>query len=239
MFFLSPPSAAGLDLQPRDSARHAVATNDDPSRQDFFTVSWKVSAKRNWCTSRSLPLLLPTGTAAVHAAWANWRIPRQLGKDVLKQDEIDVLGARKSGNLGRISLPRAVVGQLIALSSWFFAREESRTTVQGQIVDGGFEPSTSAESYSIFTSLWDWIPEELRAHSRLLSESVVDDVLLAILSLLVCVSDLRAKVSPLVVATDASECRLGSSRSSSLKAQGRVALQELQQATQVAADLWG
>ena len=34
---------------------------------------------------------------------------------------------------------------------------------------------------------------------------MVDDVLLAILSLHVCVSDLRAKVSPLVVATDAAE----------------------------------
>ena len=52
--------------------------------------------------------------AAVHAAWANWGIPRQLGKTVIKQDDIDVLGARVSGTLDRISLPRTVVSQLIA-----------------------------------------------------------------------------------------------------------------------------
>ena len=46
-------------------------------------------------------------------------------------------------------------------------------------------------------------------------------------------ADLRAKVSPLVVATDASEWGLGVSRTSSLTAQGRVALQELQQATPI------
>ena len=59
---------------------------------------------------------------------------------------------------------------------------------------------------------------------------MIDDVLLAILSLPVCVSDLRAKVSPLVVATDASEWGPAVSRTSSLTAQGRVALQELQKA---------
>ena len=60
---------------------------------------------------------------------------------------------------------------------------------------------------------------------------MVDDVLPTILSLPVCVSDLRAKVSQLVVATDASEWGPGVSRTSSSTAQGRVALQELQQAT--------
>ena len=43
--------------------------------------------------------------------------------------------------------------------------------------------------------------KQLRARRRLLPESMIDDVLLAILSLPVCVSDLRAKVSPLVLAS--------------------------------------
>ena len=60
---------------------------------------------------------------------------------------------------------------------------------------------------------------------------MVDDVLLAFLSLPVCVSDLRAKFSPLVVGSDASERGLGLSRTSSSTGQGQVALQELQQAT--------
>ena len=62
---------------------------------------------------------VPSATAAVHAAGTNWGIPRQLGKEVLKEDEFEVLGARVAGTLGRISLPRAVAGKLIALSSWF------------------------------------------------------------------------------------------------------------------------
>ena len=54
---------------------------------------------------------------------------------------------------------------------------------------------------------------------------MIDDILLAILSLPVCVTDLRAKISPLLVASDASEWGPGLSRTSSLTAQGQVALQ--------------
>ena len=55
--------------------------------------------------------------------------------------------------------------------------------------------------------------------------------------LCLCVS--RAKVSPLVVATDASEWGIGVSRTSLLAAQGRVALQEHQQATPSCSGLAG
>ena len=149
-----------------------------------------------------------------------------------EQDEVDVLGARVSGALGRISLPRTVVGQLIALSSWF-CPNEPRTIVQEQIVGGrwvrAFHFRRELTVFN-FSSFWDWVHPEGRrgrAHRTLLSESMVDDIPLAILS----VSDLRAKISPLVVATDASEWGLGVSRTSSSTAQGRVALQDLPQTT--------
>ena len=99
----------------------------------------------------------------------------------------------------------------------FRSREQLSAIVQGGWWVWAFQ--FLREPFSIFASFWDWIHSEvLRAHRRLLSESTVDDVLLAILSLPVCVADLRAKVSPLVVATDASEWRLGVSRTSSLTA---------------------
>ena len=78
-----------------------------------------------------------SATAAVHD---NWGIPRQLAKEVLKEDEIEVLGARVAGTLGRISLPRAVASKLIALSSWF-CQEERRA---------GFELSNFAGTSQLF-----------------------------------------------------------------------------------------
>ena len=109
--------------------------------------------------------------------------------------------------------------------------------LQGQIAGGRRVRAFQflRELSTIFARFWDWIhPEALQAHRRLLPESMIDDVLLAFC----LVSDLRAKVSPLVVATDAPEWGLGrrrggrgGSRTSSLTAQRRVALQEFQQAT--------
>ena len=169
---------------------------------------------------------LPSETAAVDAAWTNWGIPRQLGKKVVKANEIEVLGARVAG-------PRAVAGKLIALSSWF-CQEEPRTRVQAQIVGERWVRAFQfrREFSSTLENLWKWIrPEKMRPCRRFLPESMIDDVLLAVLSLLVCVADLRAKISPLVVHSDALEWRQGLSRTSSFTAQGQVALQEVQQAT--------
>ena len=78
---------------------------------------------------------VPSATAAVHAAWTNWGIPIQLGKEVTKEHEIEVLGAQVVGTLGRISFPRAVANKLIVWSSWF-CQEGHRTMVQAQIVGG-------------------------------------------------------------------------------------------------------
>ena len=71
----------------------------------------------------------------------------------------------------------------------------------------------------IFANFWKWIcPEKLWARRRLIPESMVEDVLLAILSLPVCVADLRAEINRLVVASDVSEWGLGLSRTSSSRA---------------------
>ena len=211
--FLPPPLGAGLDPSKEIGRDIPSPRTMDKSRQDFFTVNLDGFSQTELVHISELASAaeIPKATAAVHAAWANWGIPWQLGKEVIKQDEIFVLGARVSGSLGRISLPRTIVSQLTALSSWF-CQDEPRTNVQGQIVGGRWVRSFQfrRELSSIFTSFWDWIhPEGLRAHCRLLPESMINDVLLASLSLPVCVSVLRAKVSPLEVATDASEWELG------------------------------
>ena len=63
---------------------------------------------------------VPSATAAVHAAWKNWRIPRQLG--------------------GRILLPRAVASKLIALSSCFVRKSLAPSYKRKSLEDAGFEP---------------------------------------------------------------------------------------------------
>ena len=226
--FLPPPLGAGLDPQPRNLSPSREIRRDvplprkmDKSRQDSFTVCSDGFSQAEVVHILELASAaeVPKATAAFHAAWANWGIPRT------RQDEIDVLGA--SGTLGRMSLPRTFVGQLIASSSWF-CQDEPRTIVQGQLVGGRWVRAFQfrRELSSIGTG-----STGMRARRRLLPDSMTDDVLLAISSVPVCVSDLRAKNSPLVVATDASEWELGSSRASTSTAEGRVALQELRQAT--------
>ena len=132
---------------------------------------------------------------------------QQENPEAIREDEIEDLGARLAGTLGRISLPRAVASKLNVLSSWF-CQEEPRTIVHAQIVGGRWVRAFQfrQEPSSILPNLWKWIgPEKLRPRRRLLPESMIDDVFLAILSLPVCVADLRAKISPIVVASDASE----------------------------------
>ena len=80
--------------------------------------------------------------------------------------------------------------------------------------DGGFGPSISAENLPV-----SGIGSTLR-DCGLTEGFSPDDVFLSILSLPVFVSVLRAKLSPLVVATDASEWGPRVSRTSSLTAQG-------------------
>ena len=166
------------------------------SRQDFFTVYLDGFSRAELVHISELASAaeIPTATAAVHAAWANWGSPRQPSKEVINQDDLDVLGSRVSGTLGRISLP--------GNSSWpahcfvvvVFARMSLAPSSKDKF-EGGRRVRAfqfRRELSSIFTSFWDSIhPEGLRAHRRLLSESMFDDVLLAILSLLVCVRSAR------------------------------------------------
>ena len=117
--------------------------------------------------------------------------------------------------------------------SWF-CQGEARTTVQAQIVGGRWVRAFQfrRELSSILDFFGKWIRlDKLRPRRRFFPGSVIDDVLLAFLPLACVLANLRAKISPLVVASHASEWRLGLSRISSLMAQGQVALQELHHST--------
>ena len=133
--FLPPPLGSGLDPSREIRRDMPLPQTMDKSRQHFVTVYLHgfSQAELVHISELASAAKVSKATAAVHAAWANWGIPRQLRKQVVKQHEIDVLGARVSGALGRISLPRTIVSQLIAMSSWF-CQNEPRTIVQGQIV---------------------------------------------------------------------------------------------------------
>ena len=56
----------------------------DKNRQDFFTFYLDGSSQTEvlHISESASAAEIPTATAAVHAAWAHWGIPRQLGKKV-------------------------------------------------------------------------------------------------------------------------------------------------------------
>ena len=70
----------------------------DKSHQDVFTVYFDGFSQAELVHISELaevPAEVPSATAAVHAAWTNWGIPRKLGNEGLsREDEIEVLGAR-------------------------------------------------------------------------------------------------------------------------------------------------
>ena len=166
--FLPPPLRAGLDPSREIRRDMPLPRTTDKSRQDFFTVYLDgcSPAELEHVSESASAAEIPKGTAAVHAAWANWGIPRQLGKEDMKQDDLDVLGARALGTLGRISIPRTVGGRLIALSSWF-CQYEPRTIVQAQAVGGRWVRAFQfrRELSSIFASLLD-PPGQVAGSSR-------------------------------------------------------------------------
>ena len=200
--FLPPLLGAGLDPSRETRRDLPLPRTMDKSRQDFFTVYLDDFSQTELVHISELASAAesPTATAAFRAAWAAWEPPKQLGIEVFKQDEIDVLGARVSGR----SREELLASSLLCRRG--FARMSLAPSFKGKSWDGGFGPSSSTESspQSSPVSGTEIHPEGLRPHRRLHIESMVDDVLLAILSLFVCVSDLRAKVSPLVAVTDAS-----------------------------------
>ena len=115
---------------------------------------------------------VPSGTAAVHAAWINWEIPREPGKEVFKEDEIKVLGARVAGTSGRISPHEQWLASSLLCRRGFVRKSLAPSYKRKSLEDAEFELSNSAESSSVFESFWQWIrPEKLRPR-RLLRNRV-------------------------------------------------------------------
>ena len=230
--FLPPPLGAGLDPSRETRRDMPLPLTMDKSRQDFLTVHLdgfsQAEPRAHLGTS-----FCSRGTFSYRSCscrldqLANPETARQ--RSCKKKTKLRILehegphfAPTSSGWQAHCFVVRVFVRKSLAPS-------HKRKSLE----DAGFELSNSAESSHQFLPVFgEWIrPEKLRARRRLLPESMIDDVLLAILSLPVFVADLRAKVSPLVVASDASEWGLGLSQTSSFTAQGQVALPEFQQAT--------
>ena len=93
--FLPPPSGAGLDPNREIRRDMPLPLKMNKSWKDFFTVYLDGFSQAELVHISELASAaeVPSVTAAVHAAWTNWRIPRHLGKEVIKENEIEVLGA--------------------------------------------------------------------------------------------------------------------------------------------------
>ena len=168
----------------------------------------------------------PPETMAVHDVWEAWGIPRQAGKEEHRVLELDVLGCRVSGELGRLVLPRSVVAELMSFSAWFTA-PGPRRQMEGQMFGGRWARAfqTRRELSCIFHMFWTWLTASSEGSRRKkLTSEVREEIRIAVYLLPLCVMDLRAHISPLVVASDASESGMGVCRTSSLTSSGLQAV---------------
>ncbi|CAK0801859.1 unnamed protein product [Prorocentrum cordatum] len=226
--FLPPPMGAGLDPS-REVRRDAPLPGSmDPDRRSFFTVYLDGFSQGELQDLTKLAMLkdLPDETAAVHEMWDAWGIPRQTGKEEHRALELDVLGCRLSGELGRLVLPRSTVAELMSLSAWFTA-PGPRTQLEAQIFGGRWARAfqTRRELSCVFHEFWAWLTSQPSGKRRKeLTPEVRDEIRTAVYLLPLCLMDLRAHVSPLVVASDASESGMGVCRTSSLTPLGLEAL---------------
>ena len=121
----------------------------DKSQQDFFTVYLDGFSQAELVQISELASVaeVPSATAAVHAAWTNWGIPRQLGKEVLKEDEIEVLVARVAGQ-------EQWLARSLLCRRGFVRRNLAPSYKRKSLEDGGFELSNSAENSRLFLTLF-------------------------------------------------------------------------------------
>ena len=226
--FLPPPMGAGLDPS-REVRRDAPLPGSmDPDHRSFFTVYLDGFSQGELQDLTALAKLkdLPPETMAVHDVWEAWGIPRQAGKEEHRVLELDVLGCRVSGELGRLVLPRSVVAELMSFSAWFTA-PGPRRQMEAQIVGGRWARAfqTRRELSCIFHNVWTWLTASSEGSRRKkLTSEVREEIRIAVYLLPLCVMDLRAHISPLVVASDASESGMGVCRTSSLTSSGLQAV---------------
>ena len=172
-------------------------------------------------------------TVKVKEAWDIWGFASQADKAATGELEINTLGCRIDGRLGTIAPPREALSTLLGLTLWFVNGGE-RGRHQGEVLGGRWVRMFQfrREVSCSFVGFWEWLHPESKPKTtaQQLPKNVVEDLLVA-----ACLSpllrfDLRARVSPLVIASDASESGMGVCRTSTITPAGLHALGSFQEA---------
>lgn len=168
------------------------------------------------------------GVKAVQAAWERWGIPSQESKATLRSIDHETLGCRLDGRKGILAPPRSTLSSLLGLTSWY-GSGQARAIHEAQVLGGRWVRCFQfrREASGAFEGFWDALhPEAPREQRTIPTSRVIDDLVVAMAFTPLLVFDLRARVSPLVTASDASEDGLGLCRTSALTAAGLEALAE-------------
>jgi len=225
--FAPPPGGAGLDAAEEVRRDCPVPRSAGGARASALTIyldNFTQAELIHWDRLSSLDEKSPE-VKAVLAAWAHWGVPSQESKAVLRATEHQTLGCRIDGRRGVIGPPRPVVSELLGLTSWF-TRGSERTLHQAQVLGGRWVRCFQyrREASSALEELWGWIhPDAPLRTCQPLSAGVRLDLALAASLAPLLVFDLRARISPLVVTSDASETGMGVCRTSALTEEGRQA----------------
>ena len=224
------PSPIGAGLDParevrRDAPLPGATSSGGQSWFSVYLDGFSQAEITHWTNLAKLTGDSPE-TRALQDVWAAWGVPRQEAKELTRVTEVEALGCRIDGIKGLIMPPRSVLANLLGLTAWL-AEGPPRSEKALQIVAGRWVRCFQfrREASCLFRDVWEWMhPEERRRSGQRLPPGVVDDFVLAMAVAPLLVFDLRARVSPLVVASDASEQGMGVCRTSSLTGEGLRAL---------------
>ena len=243
--FSPPPVGAGLDPAREIRRDLPLPPSGGPRAEPGFFViyldGFTDAEFVHWAELARLSGKSPA-VNAVAEAWKSWGIPTRDDKTVSRELECQSLGCRVDGGpAGVLAPPRKVNSELLSMTAWF-CNGEKRSLLQAQVLGGRWVRNFQfrKEVSCVFGYFWRWMQEEtVRTGGAIATEAVIEDLLLAVCWMPLMAVDLRARISPLVVASDASEEGMGVCRTSSLTNLCTTALSELRLRRSTAGDELG
>ena len=164
-------------------------------------------------------------TELLYKVWDAWReegVPRQASKELVREEETDVLGCRTAGKFGRIlHLPRAASELLSLLARNAEPSPCGRTQLEAQIVGG-----RSVRAFQLRREIWCVFSQFWRGGTerRPLSFNVLEEFQLAVFLLWLC--DSRTHVSPWMLPAMHPDSGMVVCRTSALAPQGLSAAKQ-------------
>ena len=228
--FAPPPLGAGLDPSRevrKDMAMPAGSEGDSRNLFSIYLDGFSQAELHDLHTKAKLPSESPELQKLLEV-WDYWGIPNRPDKSVYRETEAISLGCRLDGVLGILAPPREVMSELMSLTEWVCRLEQGCKLKVMQILGGRWVRcfQLRRELSGVFGHFWAHLGdmsaknENGKVLSKRMPRKVGEDLMLAVMLLPLCRTDLRAKTSAMVIATDASEKGFGVCRSMSLAPSG-------------------